>query len=165
VVTDQEPIALRPATGADEPFLFRVYASTRIDELAPLGWDEATTDAFLRMQFTAQNSSFRLSRQHASFAVVLIDGQPAGRLYVDRRPEAIHVIDVALLPEYRGCGVGSRLLEALLDEGRQSSRAVTINALRSSRALGLYRRLGFGVVRTDDVYVDLQWRDQPKPVS
>jgi GNAT superfamily N-acetyltransferase len=162
-VADHAVIELRPATVADEPFLFRVYASTRLQELAPLGWDEATVDGFLRMQFRAQDSSYRQSRPDASFAVVLIAGQPAGRLYVDRRPDAIHVIEIALLPEYRGRGAGRRLLQALLDEGRRSSKPVTINALRSSPVLGLYQRLGFVIVRADAVYVDLEWSVDADP--
>jgi ribosomal protein S18 acetylase RimI-like enzyme len=156
------PVSLRPATLEDEPFMLRVYASTRADELAPVHWDTATTDAFLRMQFTAQDRAYRERHPHASFDVVLVAGEPAGRLYVDRRADAIHVIDIALTPEHRGHGIGSALLEDLLAEGRRDVRPVTLNALRSSRALGLYRRLGFAVVAEDEVYAELESRpDRP----
>ena len=47
-------ITLRCIAPEDEPFLYRVYAGTREEELAPLGWDEAQKNEFLRMQFSAQ---------------------------------------------------------------------------------------------------------------
>jgi ribosomal protein S18 acetylase RimI-like enzyme len=147
---------LRPATAADEPFLYEVYASTREAELAPLAWDDATKEAFLRSQFTAQDYSYRRGHPNASFDVVTIDGRPAGRLYVDRGADAIHVIEIALLPEHRGRGVGSELLRALLEEGLSTATPVTLNALRSSAALSLYRRLGFEIVQEDDVYLKLE---------
>jgi ribosomal protein S18 acetylase RimI-like enzyme len=133
-----------------------VYASTREVELAPLGWGDAAKEAFLRSQFAAQDYSYRRGHPDASFDVIAIGGQPAGRLYVDRRPDAIHVIEIALLPEHRGRGVGSELLRALIEEGVRTARPVTLNALRSSAALSLYRRLGFEVVRADDVYLKLE---------
>jgi GNAT superfamily N-acetyltransferase len=89
---------------------------------------------------------------------VLLDGAPAGRLTVERRAEEIHVLDIALLPEHRGRGLGSALLGELLDEGRRTGRPVTVNALRGGRALALYQRLGFALSGGDEVYADLTWR-------
>jgi ribosomal protein S18 acetylase RimI-like enzyme len=158
-------VSLRAASAEDEAFLYDVYASTRSEELAPLAWDTVTAESFLRMQFSAQDRAYRQSHPSASFAVVLIANQPAGRLYVDRRPGSIHVIDIALLPQHRGGGVGRRLLEGLLEEGRATARPVTLNVLRSSPAIGLYRRLGFVVIGEDDVYLDLEWRAQVNTAS
>lgn len=150
-------LSLRPATADDEPFLYRVYAATREQELAPLGWTETTKEAFLRSQYHAQDRSYKANNAQASFDVVLVDGIPAGRLYVDRHPSSIHVIDIALLAAHRGRGVGTRLLEAIFDEARASDRRVTINALRGSRAAALYQRLGFAVITEGEVYIDLEW--------
>jgi ribosomal protein S18 acetylase RimI-like enzyme len=151
--------ALRPATAADEPFLYRVYASTRAEELAAWGWEEAATEAFLRMQYEAQRRSYRTGHPRASFDVVLLGGSPAGRLYVDRNAETIHVVDIALLPQHRGAGVGTHLLEALLRESEAGGRAVSLSVERSNRrARGLYARLGFEVVRHGEVYLDLESR-------
>jgi ribosomal protein S18 acetylase RimI-like enzyme len=137
---------LRPATDADRPFLLRVFASTREAELAVLG------EAMIGIQFDLQDRSYRQSHPEASFDVIVVDGEPAGRLYVDRGAESIHVIDISLLPEHRGQGIGAHLLRSLLDEGPP----VTLAALRGSDALRLYERLGFEIVREGDVYIDLQ---------
>ena len=67
------------------------------------------------------------------------------------------MIDIALLPEHRGRGVGTQLVRALLAEANAGGRRVTLNVERSNRARGLYERLGFQIVRDGEVYVDLEW--------
>ena len=83
--------------------------------------------------------------------------EPIGRLYVDRRTEEIRIIDIALLPEYRGKGVGSKLIRALLDEAEQERMPVRIHVERFNPALRLYRRLGFKVVEDEGVYYLMEW--------
>src|SRR5262245_11356372 len=107
-------ITFRPIGPDDEPFLYRVYASTRTEALAPLDWDAAPKEAFLRMQFNAQHRYYQEQFPDASFQIILADNCPVGRLYVQRRPEELRVIDVALLPEHRRAGIGSALLNDLL---------------------------------------------------
>jgi hypothetical protein len=77
-------VALRPVEPGDEEFLYRVYASTREEELAQTGWDEAQKAEFLRMQFDAQSSYYEEHYRRAAFSVILSDDHPVGRLYVDR---------------------------------------------------------------------------------
>jgi ribosomal protein S18 acetylase RimI-like enzyme len=150
-------VGLRPATDQDLPLLFEVYASTRADELDLTDWDEATKVAFLRQQFEAQHAYYRVNYTGASFDVVLVDGESAGRLYVARWPEEIRIVDIALLPRFRGSGMGTRLLEGLMAEGRRSGRPVSIHVERFNPALRLYQRLGFAQVEDRGVYLLMEW--------
>ena len=143
---------LRPATPADEAFLFAVYAATREEELAVVAWSTAAKDAFLGMQFAAQDSYYRQHLPDATFDVVTVNGVPAGRLYVDRRDMEIRVIDIALLPDHRGRGVGTALLRDIIAEGKR----VTIHVERENPALRLYERLGFEVAEDKGVYLFLE---------
>jgi hypothetical protein len=97
-------ISLLPIAHDDLPFLYRVYASTREDELAQTGWDAAQQESFLRMQFDAQHKYYQEMYADADYQIILLDGEPAGRLYLDRRREEIRIIDIALLTEHRGQG-------------------------------------------------------------
>lgn len=142
----------------DEDFLLRVYASARSDASVLASWDAAERDAFVRMQWNAQARAYAADFPNASVQVVLVDGAPAGRLCVDRTGPGVHVVDLALLPEFRGRGVGTRLLRSLLDEASASGGAVTLSVERSNRAVRLYRRLGFNVVEDGEVYLRLEWR-------
>lgn len=158
------PVALRPSTPADADFDYRLYASTRAEELARTGWEAEATEAFLRTQYDAQTRSYRANHPGASFDVILVEGRPAGRLYVDRGTEVIHVIAIALLPEHRGGGIGTLLLAELLDEAATRGRRVTLSVERSNPARRLYERLGFRAVRGDEVYLDLEWSPPPRAV-
>ena len=145
-------------TPADDAFLCRVYGSTRADELALTDWDDAEKAAFVRMQFDAQTAWWAEQYTGVSYDVVLVDGQPAGRLYVARWPEEIRIVDIALLPEFRGRGVGSGLLQGLLAEGAAAGKVVSIHVERMNPALRLYARLGFTVAQDKGVYLLLEWR-------
>ena len=152
-----ETLTLRPAIEDDRPFLYRVYASTRQGELERVGWSEIQKDAFLRQQFDAQDAFYRQNYPGAEFQVILHDGLPGGRLYVHRRASEIRVMDIALLPEHRGRGLGSRLMHAILDEGRRAGLPVTIHVERFNPAQRLYARLGFRPVAGNDVYLLMEW--------
>jgi ribosomal protein S18 acetylase RimI-like enzyme len=153
-----ETLQLRPVSATDEEFLFRVYASTRADELAQVNWDAAQREQFLRKQFAAQTQHYTTQYPGAEFRVVLADGQPAGRLYVHRRREEIRVMDIALLPGFRRRGLGTALLKKLLAEGARTNRSVTIHVEIFNPARHWYERLGFQPVADSGVYLLMEWR-------
>src|SRR5512147_3216332 len=118
---------LRPVRDNDAELLFAIYASTRAEELAQVGWDDAQKERFLRMQFEAQRRSYASGYPGAEFQIILADGQPAGRLFVHRREREIRVMDITLLPAFRGRGIGTALLNDILGEGERTARIVTIH--------------------------------------
>ena len=127
----------------DRELLLAVYASTRAAELAQVQWAPGAREAFLRQQFEAQDAYYREYYAGASFDVIEVDGRAAGRLYVDRWPYEIRIVDVALLPEFRGRGIGERLLRELIAEAEASGRSLTIHVEQGNPARRLYERLGF----------------------
>ncbi len=150
-------ITLRPIALDDESFLYQVYASTREEELAGTGWTDDQKEAFLKMQFYAQHTYYVEQFKRASFDVILRDGDPIGRLYIDRRKAEIHVIDIALLPAYRNQGIGWRLFQAIMAEAEQTRRFVSIFVERFNRARSFYARLGFQEIEHDDIYLFMKW--------
>lgn len=151
-------IALRPIQPGDEPFLLRVYASTREAELAPVPWSEEEKQRFVAMQFIAQHRYYQEHYPGAGFDIILRDGEPAGRLYVDRWPEEIRIVDIALLPEHRGAGIGTRLLEAIFAEAEAAGKPVTIHVEVNNPARRWYDRLGFRPIVDKGVYILMEWR-------
>jgi ribosomal protein S18 acetylase RimI-like enzyme len=144
---------LRPITAADTPFLQRLYVSTRADELAATGWPAAQIAAFLETQFSAQHAHWQTHYADARFDIVEHDGAPIGRLYVHRSTSELRIVDIALLPDVRGRGIGSALLNNLLAEAHTHDQRVSIHVERSNRALGLYQRLGFRTQREEGPYL------------
>jgi ribosomal protein S18 acetylase RimI-like enzyme len=149
-------VELRPVGPGDEELLFRVYASARTEELAMAPWDDAQKDGFLRAQFAAQHQWYHQHYDGASYDVVLVDDEPCGRLYVYRGAGEIRIMDIALLPEHRGAGVGSSIVRKLLAEADVGDKRVTIHVERFNRALRLYELLGFAVVEDGGVYLRLE---------
>ena len=151
-------ISLRPVAGEDSDLLFRVYASTRAEELAPVPWSDDQKQAFLRQQFEAQSAYWGAHYAGGEFSVVEADGVPAGRFYVARLSGEIRLVDVALLPEWRGRGIGSRLIEGLFEESRRSGLPVTIHVEVFNPARALYERLGFVQREDRGMYLLMEWR-------
>lgn len=150
-------ISLRPITPADEPFLARLYASTREQELAQTNWSEEQKALFCRLQFNAQTVDYQRNYPDASFDVIQRDGVAAGRLLVLRADEKVHIIDIALLPEHRGAGIGTKFLRELQDEAKAAGKKLSIHVEQFNPARRLYERLGFKQVEDKGVYLLMQW--------
>ena len=150
-------VALRPVTGADRDFLVVVYGSTRDEELSQVAWADGQREAFVRMQFDAQDADYRVRNPRGTFEVIEVGGRPAGRLYVDRRPGDIRIVDIALLPEFRGRGIGAHLIGVLVDEAAASGCKVSIHVEIHNRAAELYARLGFVVAAEQGPFRRMEW--------
>lgn len=147
-------ITLRPITDADMDFLHRLYATTREDELKQVDWTEEQKAAFVDQQFRAQHQFWQENYEQTSWDLILgEDGAPIGRLYVARWPEEIRVVDIALMPEHRGSGIGTMLLRCLFDEGDATGRKVSIHVEIFNPARRLYDRLGFVQAAERGVYL------------
>jgi ribosomal protein S18 acetylase RimI-like enzyme len=151
-------ITLRKVEPGDESFLLRVYCSTRREELASIGWTEEQKQAFLSQQFDAQSKWWRENYAVADLRVIEADSVPAGRFYVHRGRDEIRLMDIALLPEYRGGGIGTRLIRGLFAEAAERGVPVTAHVEAFNPARALYRRLGFAEIEERGVYLLLRWR-------
>ncbi len=151
-MNNSDALTLRPVVEADHAFLRRVYASTRAEELAPLGWSDEQFTAFVDQQYDAQTAHYWAHYDTNRFCVIEHKGEPVGRLYVDRWSDQIRVVDIALLPEHRRKGWGTALLEQVLAEGERDCLPVTIHVECFNPAQRLYFRLGFERIGGDDVY-------------
>ena len=156
---DPASITLRPATPEDEAFLFKVYASTREQEMALTGWLPVQQRAFLRMQFDLQKNSYADQFPHADHVIVLRADEPIGRVMVDRTSAAeMRGVDIALLPESRCRGVGRFLIRNLLDEAAAAGKPFRIQVEKHNfRGLRLYDRLGFLKTGESDTHIAMQW--------
>ena len=153
----RELVGFRPIRSDDDSFLYELYASTREDELAPLDWDSRQKEQFLMQQFNAQHEFYQTHFSDADFLVVLLKGEPIGRLYVHRSEDEIRLRDIALLPAFRGAGIGSMMIEAMLEEAVEAGKPVRIHVERFNRALRLYERLGFSRIGDNGVYYLMEW--------
>jgi len=155
--SDTTHIALRPVEPGDAPFLFEVYASTRSDEMAFFPLDETQREAFLKMQYNAQQASYKMQYPNADHQIILVDDRQVGRLILNRGDQEFLLVDIALLPQYRSCGTGASLIKDICAEAAGKGLPVRLQVLRSNRAALLYERLGFYVTGENQVHFQMEW--------
>lgn len=151
-------VAYRHETEEDRGFLMRLYRSAREAELARTLWSEEEKQAFTAMQFRAQRSHYRQHYPDALWLIIEAAGQPAGRLYLERWEKEHRIIDVALLPERRGQGLGGAILRDLQGEAAEQGKPVGIHVEKENPAMTLYRRLGFRKTEDKGVYDLMHWQ-------
>ncbi len=159
--TDETPrVSLRPVAHADDEFLLDVYASTRAEEMAPVPWTDEQKRAFLKMQLDAQRGEYEQRFPDADYRVILVGGRPAGRLWVARTPRQIRLLDIALLPEFRGRGVGASLVRQLMGEAERAGLPLRHMVFQLNEgAMRFYERLGFTRLELHGAY----WEMEKKP--
>ena len=150
-------VAFRPMTEGDLDFLRRLYASTREEELAQVPWSDEEKAEFLRFQFEAQHKHYQEHFPDAQYSVIELAGKPIGRLYLDRREDEHRLIDIALLPENRGGGIGGGIMRDVLAEAAAAGKRVRIHVERNNPAMRLYERLGFEKIEEQGIYHLMEW--------
>ena len=154
---------LRAETDGDIPFLRGLYATTRELELSVTNWSDDQKRAFCDSQFDAQRRHYRSYIPDCRFDVLVCGDEPIGRLYLEPRVTQLHIVDIALIPDWRGKGIGGAIVAALIDKAAQSGRGVGIFVEKFNPALRFYRRLGFTEMREEGPYFEMEWL--PRQVS
>ncbi|KAA3609217.1 MAG: N-acetyltransferase [Calditrichaeota bacterium] len=158
-------ISFRPIQKKEHDLLLEIYASTRENELALVPWTIEQKAVFVKQQFDAQHSYYREHFSKAQFLMVLGDGEPVGRLYRDDRENEIRIIDITLLPKFRGKGIGGKILRDILADGKRRNVLVRIHVEKHNPALRLYRRLGFQSIEEQGIYYLMEWTPSQETVE
>jgi GNAT superfamily N-acetyltransferase len=158
-LTDGGTVELRPVTDSDDQFLLSVYASTREQELAQAEWLEGQKEMFLRWQFDMQRREYEARFPDAVYNLILVDQQPAGRIWIGADDEQIRLLDIALLPEFQNRGVGTALLQRLIGHAANSGKALRhMVFVLNNNAERFYERLGFKRIEDLGAYKHMEWR-------
>jgi ribosomal protein S18 acetylase RimI-like enzyme len=150
-------ISLRTQSDADLDFLADLYAETREEELKQVDWPDDVKRAFLRSQFDAQWAHYSQHYFDAAFLIVERAGERIGRFYIWHDERDIRIVDIALIADARGIGIGSALLREVMVDAERQGKAVSIHVERFNPALRLYERLGFEHVDEHGVYYLMKW--------
>ncbi|HET9638612.1 MAG TPA: GNAT family N-acetyltransferase [Allosphingosinicella sp.] len=153
-------VSCRESTDDDLGFVALVYVSTRIEEVAVTGWPVEVQHQFLAQQADAQHHHYRAHYPNAEWLVIERAGKPIGRLYIEEWPTQFRLIDIALLPEGRGDGVGSAILADLQEAAAAAGKRLSIHVERNNPAMSLYLRLGFTKIDEHGIYDLMEWRPE-----
>lgn len=145
-------ITLRIVQTKDLEFLKKVYRSTRENELNKTGWNESEKIKFIDFQFNAQHAHYSNAYKGAEFNIIEHNKEDIGRLYIWETETQIRIMDIALLPEHTGKGIGTRILKNLIEKSEGESKKLNIHVEHNNPALRLYKRLGFKKMDDTGIY-------------
>ncbi len=154
-----QPVSLRPPLSSDEAFLYALYASTRAAEWARLDLPESEKESLMEMQFRGQSRSYTSQFPHSEHSIVLSNGEPAGRTWLNEGPDEIKVLDIAILPRFQRQGIGAQLMTECQRRARMSAKPLRHSVLRwNAGAIAFYIRLGFVPYAEEQFFLQLEWR-------
>jgi GNAT superfamily N-acetyltransferase len=154
-------VSVRPVTPDDDEFLLAVYNSTRADELAQVQWEPGQREMFVRWQFDLQRKEYDTRYPDARYEVVLVDNQPAGRIWIGEDETQIRLLDIGLLEEFQNRGVGTILLKQLIGEAAAKNKLLRhMVFVLNNDAHRFYERLGFVVIEDMGGYKHMEWRGE-----
>jgi ribosomal protein S18 acetylase RimI-like enzyme len=153
----EQPILLRAATSDDQEFLVEIFASTR-DDLRLANLDKSQEQLLIEMQFRARENQYRLAYPNATTSIILEGDKEIGSMIVNRGEHDIHLVDIALLPDWRDRGIGTYVLRTLLDEASAKAQSVCLQVAVTNRAKDFYERLGFSKIKDGGAYISMEWR-------
>lgn len=141
-------IICQRSTPDDDAFLQELFFAVRAPEFQLAGLAGPMLTQLLEMQYRAQYTSYVANYPAAKNSIVWVDGERAGRMLVDQG-DACHLIDIALLPQYRGRGIGTQVLQQMCVEARGAGKTVRLSVRPENPARRLYERLGFRATASD----------------
>jgi len=151
-------IAYRPMTDEDLLFVAALFASTRAEEVAATGWPPEMQRAFLDQQHRAQHQHYRNVYPDAEWLIIERAGDAIGRLYLHESDAELLLMDISLLPEQRGGGLGGAILADLLALAAGKGKPVSLHVEKFNPARRLYQRFGFTVMEEQGIYDRMEWR-------
>jgi len=158
-------LSLRSEEPGEREFLVLLIASTREEELLLTGWTSEQKAAFYVQQFHAQTMHYERFYPGLARNIVLVDGIPAGRLYLFRNATDLRIVDISLLPQQRGRGLGTALIHSVFDHADSNGLSVSLHVGIFNPARQLYERLGFQQAEDDGVYILMRRAAQSQTAS
>ena len=120
-----------------------MYAAGRTEELACVPWTTEQRTAFLRAQSHAQLTHYREHYPRAEYSIIVSEGRDIGRMFLEHRDEDLRLMDMGLLPEHRGHGVGTALLTDVIVRAEALGLPIVLHVESFNPAKRLYERFGF----------------------
>jgi GNAT superfamily N-acetyltransferase len=154
-------LTFRDATPSDRAFLVALYTSTRAEEFAQLGWPPEMERAFMQLQFEAQRGDYERRYPESRCRIVELHRCPVGRLWTARDGASLVVLDISIVADLRGQGIGTECLRGVQRQAVAAELAVDLQVVVGNPAQHLYERLGFRSVGESGVRQAMTWRLGP----
>lgn len=158
-----EMLELRPLTPADEPFLWEMlYYALYVPQGQPPFPREIVYEPEIRRYVEGWG------QEDDKGVLALVEGKPAGAVWIrlfpgeqrgygyvdDRTPE----LSIAILPGYRGQGIGTKLITRLLEMVKAQYPQISLSVSPDNPAVRLYVRLRFEIIIQTPSSLTMMWK-------
>jgi len=150
-------LSLRPAQAADEAFLFRLFGDTQ-DHLSLLRSNEALWNVLVDVQYRGRKTTYETNYPAAEDFVLCRGGEAVGRLLINREVDCLRILDIAILADFRGQGIGSWAVRQWQLQAEEIGARIELSVNPANPARWLYERLGFRATDEDTMQVAMAWR-------
>lgn len=140
-------ISLTNATSDDRAFLIELRKQTMVPHFEQAG-----------LFLSDEEQAFRVDERYECIRIVRYAGTVAGAIKFDDDGTDIEIMQVQILPEFQGKGLGRGLMEKIFVRARQHGKSVRLTVLKQNPARRLYERLGFIVVGEDNHEFHMKWQ-------
>lgn len=149
---------LRSIEVTDEPFLLALFLYCRPDLQYISNLNDENKDLLIKQQFYNRNTEIQKEYPKALLYIVTIENKQIGQFYIQRDIDNIHLIEIGLIPEFRGLGIGSRVIKDLLKEANINNQIVSLKVMwYNIRAKNLYLKLGFKIIEDTGIFCSMKW--------
>jgi GNAT superfamily N-acetyltransferase len=132
-------VSLRPAGAADFDYCRKLYFT-----------EMESTIRELSLDMTAHAEGFRERWDAAQVRIITLDGADVGWLQSLMQDDAFFLGQLFVEASFQGQGIGTAVVNRIVDEAAGAGKAVTLGVVKTNPALRLYRRLGFQITHEDD---------------
>jgi ribosomal protein S18 acetylase RimI-like enzyme len=155
-------IRIRPASPLDQDFLeTMLYQSLHVPE----GHEPFTREVIYRPEIAKYVEHWGKADDIAFIAVDKTSGLSVGAIWLrllggsqkgygyvnDETPE----VGIAIVPEYRGQGIGTHLFEQLFEAARLFYNAIALSVSKDNPARKLYEHLAFEIFAEDETSITM----------
>jgi ribosomal protein S18 acetylase RimI-like enzyme len=127
-------LSFRQAVEADIPFLLDLREQTMVQHQLASGVEPSDDERVQRVM------------AHFEWAqIIMLAARPVGLLKVVREGSEWELVQIQLVPDLHGAGLGKKLVESVIADAREAGVSLRLSVLRENPARRLYERLGFVV--------------------
>lgn len=144
---------LRPQQEDDAAFILALVSQHKRDSLIQAGLPMPLVEHLLPVQVRAHLAGIVGDRQD----IIMSNGIAVGRVVMQRRADALHLVELLLSVGQRGKGLGSALISYLQDCARQERIDISLNVETINPARALYNRMGFQERPIQGLIIPMEW--------
>jgi ribosomal protein S18 acetylase RimI-like enzyme len=149
------PTSANLAAGPDS-LAYRLFASDKLAQFAAIGLPQPQAEQLVEMQWNGRNLTYAQQYPGAEdWVVSLMDGTAVGRYSLQKTAQGVRMIDLAILPEHRNCGIGTQVLQQVSGMIAATKGIFSLRVEKDNPAQRLYARLGFTAINEDELAYEM----------